>query len=128
MNESNPAPTPAPDPNAPRPTPAPGPAPGTSTAQSSDPGPLRFGGMSPKQYWRWNIICVLALLVVWFLVSYGCGILWADALDKHRTPGGGVKLGFWWAQQGSIYVFVLLIGIYVLFMNRLDAKYRGKKR
>jgi len=120
MNESNPAPAP----NDPRPNPTSNP----SAAQGNEPGSLRFGGMSPKQYWRRNIICVLALLVVWFVVSYGCGILWADELDKQRTPGGGVKLGFWWAQQGSIYVFVLLIGIYVLFMNRLDAKYRGKKR
>ena len=84
--------------------------------------------MSPQAYWRRNIICVLCLLVVWFLVSYGCGILWADKLDASTTPGGGVKLGFWFAQQGSIFVFVLLIGIYVLFMNRLDAKFQGSKR
>ncbi len=89
---------------------------------------LRFGGISAEAYWRRNILYVLSLLTVWFLVSYGCGILWADQLDEHRTPGGGIKLGFWFAQQGSIYVFVALIGIYVWLMNRLDAKYVGKKR
>jgi putative solute:sodium symporter small subunit len=88
---------------------------------------LQFGSMTPQAYWRTNIICVLSLLVVWFLVSYGCGILWADKLDEMRTPGGGIKLGFWFAQQGSIFVFVVLIAFYVWFMNRLDAKFNGKK-
>ena len=95
----------------------------------NDQAGLSFGGMSAESYWKRNILCVISLLVVWFLVSYGCGILWADSLDEQRTPGGGVKLGFWWAQQGSIYVFVILIAIYVVFMNRLDAKYRaGRSR
>ena len=84
-------------------------------------------GMSPREYWRKNITCVLWLLAIWFVVSYGCGILFADELDKFRTLGGGIKLGFWFAQQGSIYVFVILIAIYVRFMNRLDARFNGKQ-
>ena len=84
-------------------------------------------GMTPREYWRKNITCVLSLLTIWFVVSYGCGILFADKLDKFRTPGGGIKLGFWFAQQGSIYVFVILIAIYVRFMNRLDARFNGEQ-
>ncbi len=57
---------------------------------------------------------------MWFLVSYGCGILWVDKLDETTIPGTGFKLGFWFAQQGSIYVFVVLIAIYVVVMNKLD--------
>ena len=74
-----------------------------------------------KAYWRENIRYVLLLLSIWFLVSYGCGVLFADALNTIRI--GGAKLGFWFAQQGSIYVFVLLIFVYVRLMNRLDQKY-----
>ncbi|NNE94261.1 MAG: DUF4212 domain-containing protein [Verrucomicrobiales bacterium] len=72
-------------------------------------------------YWRENLKWVGILLTIWFLVSYGCGILFVDALDQIRI--GGFKLGFWFAQQGSIYVFVILIAIYVRIMNRLDKKY-----
>ena len=75
---------------------------------------------SGRLYWRANVRLVLALLVVWFVVSYGFGILWADALNRVRIPGTGFKLGFWFAQQGSIYVFVVLIFVYVGLMNRLD--------
>ena len=72
------------------------------------------------RYWRMNILWLAGLLAVWFLVSYGCGILWVDKLDEIQIPGTGFKLGFWFAQQGSIYTFVILIGIYVVVMNRLD--------
>ena len=65
-------------------------------------------------------------MAVWFLVSYGCGILWVDALDKIKIPGTGFKLGFWFAQQGSIYVFVVLIAIYVVVMNKLDKELVGE--
>lgn len=58
------------------------------------------------------------LLAVWFLVSFGCGILFVDTLNRVRI--GGFQLGFWFAQQGSIYVFVILIFVYVRLMNRLD--------
>ncbi|MBW3545272.1 MAG: DUF4212 domain-containing protein [Bacteroidetes bacterium] len=72
-------------------------------------------------YWRKNIRYVLGLLVVWFLVSYGFGILLAEELNNIRL--GGFKLGFWFAQQGSIYVFVIIIFVYVWLMNKLDKEY-----
>lgn len=77
------------------------------------------------RYWRKNLQWLAGLLVVWFLVSYGCGVLWVDALDRIRIPGTGFKLGFWFAQQGSIYVFVILIAVYVVVMNRLDRELLG---
>jgi putative solute:sodium symporter small subunit len=74
-----------------------------------------------KTYWRRNLLYLLLLLIIWFAVSYGCGILFVDDLNKIRI--GGFKLGFWFAQQGSIYVFILIIFIYTILMNRLDKKY-----
>lgn len=74
-----------------------------------------------KKYWRMNIRYVIILLIIWFTVSFGFGILWVEKLNQYRL--GGYKLGFWFAQQGSIYVFVLLIYGYVLLMNRLDKKF-----
>ena len=71
-----------------------------------------------RAYWRRNLLYVSVLLSIWFVVSYGCGILFVDELNQIRL--GGFKLGFWFAQQGSIYVFVVLIFVYVLLMNRLD--------
>lgn len=69
-------------------------------------------------YWRKNISLMLKLLAVWFVVSFGFGILLVDVLDQ--IPLFGFKLGFWFAQQGAIYVFVLLIFIYVRKMNDID--------
>ena len=74
-----------------------------------------------KQYWRTNVKYMLILLSIWFLVSFGCGILFVDFLDQFQI--GGFKLGFWFAQQGSMYVFVILIFVYVYLMNKLDHKY-----
>lgn len=74
-----------------------------------------------KAYWKENIRYVIILLVIWFMVSYGAGIIFKDALNSIRI--GGFKLGFWFAQQGSIYVFVILIFVYVRLMNKLDKKY-----
>ena len=74
-----------------------------------------------KQYWKENIRLLLILLSIWFLVYFGAGILWVEELNAIRL--GGFKLGFWFAQQGSIYVFVILIFIYVKLMNKLDKKY-----
>jgi putative solute:sodium symporter small subunit len=74
-----------------------------------------------ERYWRRNLRYVAALLGVWFVVSFGCGVVFADALDAVRI--GGFKLGFWMSQQGSIYVFVALIFVYVRLMNRLDAEF-----
>lgn len=71
-----------------------------------------------QRYWRTNIRIVLGLLAVWAAVSFGASILFVDQLDRIQV--GGFRLGFWFAQQGSIYVFVLLILIYVRVMNRLD--------
>jgi len=74
-----------------------------------------------KQYWRENLKYLLILLTIWFSVSYGAGIIFRSTLDQFYI--GGFPLGFWFAQQGAIYVFVLLIFIYVRLMNRLDSKY-----
>ena len=74
-----------------------------------------------KEYWRRNLRLVAILLTIWFLVSYGCGILFVDELNKVRM--GGFKLGFWFAQQGAIYVFVALIFVYVWRMNKLDKEF-----
>ncbi len=76
-----------------------------------------------ERYWKSNLKWLSGLLVVWFLVSYGCGVLWVDALDQFTLPGTGFPLGFWFAQQGSMYVFVILIFVYVRLMNKLDKKY-----
>ena len=72
-------------------------------------------------YWRANMKLLCALLSIWFLCSFGLGILWADWLDQFRLFG--FKLGFWFSQQGSIYVFVILIFVYAGAANRLDHKY-----
>lgn len=78
-------------------------------------------GEKAKAYWSENIRIMLTLLSIWFVASFGCGILFVEELNTIRM--GGFKLGFWFAQQGSIYVFVALIFIYVWLMNRLDKKY-----
>ncbi|MDA0790007.1 MAG: DUF4212 domain-containing protein [Proteobacteria bacterium] len=72
-------------------------------------------------YWRANLLLVACLLMVWFIVSFVCGILAVDYLNQFRLFG--FKLGFWFSQQGSIYLFVLLIFIYVWQMNRLDKRF-----
>lgn len=72
-------------------------------------------------YWKENVKYLFVLLSIWFLVSYGAGILFKDVLDNIQI--GGFKLGFWFAQQGSIYIFVILIFVYVRLMNKLDKKY-----
>ena len=72
------------------------------------------------QYWGSNIKIVISLLIVWFIASFGFGILFSDSLDQIKI--GGFKLGFWFAQQGSIYVFVVIIFLYVWLMKRLDRK------
>ena len=74
-----------------------------------------------KAYWKRNLSTVLTLLAIWFVVSYGFGILLADWLDQFRVAG--FKLGFFFAQQGSIYVFVVLIFVYVRIMNKLDREF-----
>ncbi|WP_299525054.1 DUF4212 domain-containing protein [uncultured Lutibacter sp.] len=74
-----------------------------------------------KAYWKENLGYLAILLSIWFLVSYVFGILLVDQLNTIKF--GGFKLGFWFAQQGSMYVFVILIFVYVRLMNKLDKKY-----
>ncbi|MBT4959775.1 MAG: DUF4212 domain-containing protein [Flavobacteriaceae bacterium] len=77
-----------------------------------------------QQYWKENLKYLVILLSIWFTVSFGFGILLIDELNQIKIAG--FKLGFWFAQQGSIYVFVLLIFVYISLMNRLDKKYNIK--
>ena len=74
-----------------------------------------------QQYWKENLSYLGILLAVWFLVSYVFGIFLVEPLNAVKI--GGAKLGFWFAQQGSIYTFVVLIFVYVVLMNRLDRRY-----
>jgi putative solute:sodium symporter small subunit len=75
-----------------------------------------------RSYWKSNIRIVVSLLCVWFFISFVCGILLVDFLDNFRF--GGFKLGFWMAQQGSIYGFVILIYVYIRQMDKLDQQYK----
>lgn len=74
-----------------------------------------------KEYWRRNVSLMVKLMAVWFVVSFGCGILLFDVLNHIQI--GGYKLGFWFAQQGSIYTFVVLIFIYAKKMAALDREF-----
>ena len=74
-----------------------------------------------RKYWRENIKYLTILLIIWFTVSFGCGILFKDFLNRYSM--GGFKLGFWFAQQGSIFSFVILIFVYVYRMNKLDEEF-----
>ena len=77
--------------------------------------------MKENTYWISNLKIVSSLLLIWFLASFGFGILISNWLDNFKI--GGFKLGFWFAQQGSIYVFIILIFVYVHLMEKLDKKY-----
>jgi len=72
-------------------------------------------------YWKENISLIIKCLVIWFVVSYGFGIILVDSLNTIRL--GGYKLGFWFSQQGSIYIFVILIFYYTFKMGEIDQKY-----
>ena len=76
-----------------------------------------------EAYWRRNLLLMARLLVIWFLVSFGCGVLLVDWLNQFRV--GGYKVGFWFAQQGSIYIFVLLTFYYAHKMAALDREFGG---
>tara|TARA_Y200000002_G_scaffold279148_1_gene233230 strand:- start:6 stop:260 length:255 start_codon:yes stop_codon:yes gene_type:complete len=78
-----------------------------------------------EAYWKKNLKYLVILLSIWFSVSFGFGILLVDELNQIQFFG--FKLGFWFAQQGSIYVFVMLIFVYIYLMNKLDKNYRSKK-
>ena len=79
-----------------------------------------------NNYWKKNLTYLRALLSIWFLVSFGAGILFVDHLNKFKFAG--FKLGFWFAQQGAIYSFVILIFIYIYLMNKLDKNNYSKKK
>lgn len=74
-----------------------------------------------QAYWKENISTILKLLVVWFVVSYGCGIIFLDELNSIEFAG--FKLGFWFAQQGAMYVFVILVFVYAKIMKGIEEKY-----
>ena len=80
--------------------------------------------MTPENrsaYWKANLRLLVLLLIIWFVVSYGLGILLVEPLNNFSL--GGYPLGFWFAQQGSIYAFLVLIFVYAAQMNRLDKKF-----
>lgn len=79
-----------------------------------------------KEYWKKNLRLMVALLIVWFAVSFGAGILFVEQLNE--VVIAGFPLGFWFAQQGSIYTFILLILIYALRMDKLDDEYGVSER
>lgn len=72
-------------------------------------------------YWRENVRLMIVLLCIWFVISYLCGIVFVEELNSIRL--GGYKLGFWFAQQGSMYGFVVIVFIYAHLMGKLDRKY-----
>ena len=76
---------------------------------------------SIDRYWRKNVSIMISLLVIWAMVGLGCGVLFADFLNNFHL--GGFPLGFWFAQQGSILVFVVIILVYAVLLNRLDARH-----
>ncbi len=74
-----------------------------------------------QAYWKKNVRLMMILMSIWFFVSFGCGILFVDALNTIQL--GGYKLGFWFAQQGSIYVFLGIITVYAVQMRKLDREF-----
>ena len=79
---------------------------------------------SIDRYWRKNVLIMVVLLIIWAVVGLGCGVLLADLLNRFSL--GGFPLGFWFAQQGSIVVFVLLILVYAVLLNRLDNEHSAE--
>tara|TARA_B100000900_G_scaffold173141_1_gene146990 strand:+ start:1073 stop:1324 length:252 start_codon:yes stop_codon:yes gene_type:complete len=82
---------------------------------------LKKNNSNNSEYWKSNLKFVSILLAVWFTVSFGFGILLVENLNEFQI--GGFPLGFWFSQQGSIYIFVILIFIYIHLMNKLDKKF-----
>jgi len=76
---------------------------------------------NPKTYWRATLRLTVSLLIIWFLASFGAGILFREFLDQFSL--GGAPLGFWFAQNGAIYIFLILIVVYCICMTRLEKKY-----
>lgn len=101
--------------------PPPSPAdPPTATSEAKDPAVKA----ALARYWRTNITIMAVLLTVWAVAGLGCGVLFADKLNAFHL--GGYPLGFWFAQQGAIIVFVLIILTYCILLNRLDKKHQDE--
>lgn len=81
--------------------------------------------LAHRKYWRVNLQLMCSLLLLWAVAGLGCGVLWADYLNQWNLPGTGYPLGFWFAHQGSIIVFVGLILIYAIAMNILDRRLKA---
>ena len=79
-----------------------------------------------RRYWNANLRIMAVLMTVWLLVSYGASIVFVDQLNAFTLPGTRFPLGFWFAQQGSIYCFVAITAVYVVLMNRLDSQFSQK--
>ena len=92
--------------------------------RESSPDPDPRIAASLRRYWRRNVAIMAVLLCIWAFVGLGCGVLWADWLNQFRVAG--FPLGFWFAQQGSIITFVLLILIYCVLLNRLDKQHHNE--
>ena len=82
--------------------------------------------MTDKEYWKANIKLLIILLSIWLMIWFGFGIILSDFLDQFSI--GGFKLGFWFAQQGSIYGFVILIFVYVFAMNHIEKKLNNNNK
>ncbi|GAB4527755.1 MAG: hypothetical protein Tsb0020_45150 [Haliangiales bacterium] len=105
--------------------------PAQAPANDAD-GPDQAAGQPPaalaaelRRYWRLNVTLMIGLLIIWALASLGCGVLFADQLNQFKL--GGYPLGFWFAQQGSILIFVVLILTYAIALNYLDAQHHEKR-
>jgi putative solute:sodium symporter small subunit len=95
--------------------------PGDEAAQAQASGDHNITENAFKAYWRENLTLMGVLLSIWFMVSFGAGILFRDFLDQFSV--GGAPMGFWFAQQGAIYTFVVLIFVYSALMHRIERKY-----
>ena len=89
-------------------------------------GHMEIDSNEQKLYWKINMRIMSILLLIWFLVSFGFSIVFIDNLNKLNFCG--FKLGFWWAQQGSIFVFVVLVFVYSNLMNKVDQNYQEKMK
>ena len=98
-----------------------------STTSGPPPGADRQAIQdSLRRYWRSNVAVMAVLITIWAIVGLGCGVLFADDLNQYKLLGTGYPLGFWFAQQGSIIAFVVLILVYCILLNKLDKKHHDE--